>query len=111
MTSNKEKIARQQQAGRHTGVSSLREQNLHTSRQFAFRSNFNCNVHQYSLDRNISAESFLFLLGILIGKDCIEEITRFVAAIKQFSVGNKFIEHDSAARPLCISSCHGSCQK
>ena len=35
-------------------------------------------------------------------KDCIEESTRLVAAVKKFSVGNKFIEHDSAARPLYI---------
>ena len=51
---------------------------------FAFRarSNFNCNVHQYSLDGNISAESFPFLTEIFFVKDCIEEITRFVAAVK-----------------------------
>ena len=35
------------------------EQNLHTSESFVFSvgSNFNHNVHQYSLDGNISAES------------------------------------------------------
>ena len=72
----------QKQVGWHTGVNSLLEQNLHTSGKFAFRSKFNCNVHQYSLDRDISAESFPFLPEIFFGKDCIEEITRFVAAIK-----------------------------
>ena len=40
------------------------------------------NVHQYSLDGNISAESFPFLPEIVFMKDCIEEITRFVAAVK-----------------------------
>ena len=51
---------------------------------FAFNaeSNFNCNVHQYSLDGNISAESFPFLPEIFFVKDCIEKITRFVAAVK-----------------------------
>ena len=36
-------------------------------------SHFNCNVHQYSLDGNISAESFPFLPEIFFVKDCIEE--------------------------------------
>ena len=49
---------------------------------FSARSNFKCNVHQYSLDGNISAESFPFLPEIFFVKDCIEEITRFVAAVK-----------------------------
>ena len=56
------------------------EQNLHTSRKSCIqcRSNFNCNVHQYSVDGNISAESFSFLPEIFSVKNCIEEITRFV---------------------------------
>ena len=33
--------------------------------------NFNSNVHQYSLDGNISAESFPFLSEIFFVKDCI----------------------------------------
>ena len=42
----------------------------------------------------LSSRKFFFFV-----KDCIEEITRFVAAVKyKFSVGNKFIEHDRAAR-------------
>ena len=45
-------------------------------------SNFNCNLHQYSLDGNVSAESFPFVPEIFFVKDCIEEITRFVAAVK-----------------------------
>ena len=52
---------------------------------FAFSaagSNFNCNVHQYSLDGNISVESFPFLPEIFFVKDCIEEITCFVAVVK-----------------------------
>ena len=49
---------------------------------FSAGSNFNCNVHQHSLDGNISAESFPFLPEIFFVKDCIEEITRFVAAVK-----------------------------
>ena len=52
------------------------EQNLAIHREsFAFSagSNFNCNVHQYSLDGNISAESFPFLPEIFFVKDCIEE--------------------------------------
>ena len=44
-------------------------------------SNFNCNVHQYS-HRTISPEFFPFLPEIFFVKDCIEEITRFVAAAK-----------------------------
>ena len=62
------------------------EQNLHINRgSFAFgatRSNFNSNVYQYSLDGNISAESFPFLPEFFFVKDCIGEITRFVAAVK-----------------------------
>ena len=52
--------------------------------KFAFSAglNFNCNVHQYSLDGNIPAESFPFLPEIFFVKDCIEEITRFVAVVK-----------------------------
>ena len=83
MTSDKGKAERQQKVGRQTGVSSL--QNLHTSGKsvaFSAGSNFNCNVHQYSLDGNISAESFPFLREIFFGKECIEEITHFVAAVK-----------------------------
>ena len=49
---------------------------------FSVGSNFNYNVHQYSLDGNISAESFPFLPEIFFVKDCIEEITRFVAVVK-----------------------------
>ena len=63
---------------------SLLEQNLHTSGKFYIQctgSHFNCNVHQYSLDGNISTESFPFLPEIFFVKDCIEEITRFVAAV------------------------------
>ena len=59
--------------------------NLHTSEKFYIQctgSHFNCNVHQYSLDGNISTESFPFLPEIFFVKDCIEEITRFVAAVK-----------------------------
>ena len=58
------------------------EQNLHTSGKFSARSNFNCNVYQYSLDGNISAESLPFLPEIFFVKECIEEIARFVAAVK-----------------------------
>ena len=45
------------------------QQNLHTSGKFAFSaagSNFKCNVRQYSLDGNISAESFPFLPEIFL---------------------------------------------
>ena len=82
MTPDKGKVARQKQVGRQTR--SLLEQNLHTAGSFAFsgESHFNCNVHQYSLDGNISAESFTFHPEIFFVKDCIEEITRFVAAVK-----------------------------
>ena len=60
------------------------EQNLHTSGSVAFAmgSNFNSNVYQYSLDGNISAESFPLLPEIFFVKDCIREITHFVAAVK-----------------------------
>ena len=64
------------------------EQNLHTSKKLCI-SFSDCNVHQYSLDGKISAESFLFLPEIFFVKDCIEEITRFVAAEKLFSVRNE----------------------
>ena len=89
MTSDKGKVARQQQVGRHAGV----------RRKFAYIGS--------SLDGKISAESFPFFQKPFFVRDCIEEITRFVSAVKKFSVRNKFIEHDSAARPLYryISSC------
>ena len=46
-------------------------------------SNFNCNVHQYSLDRELSLQNlFPFFQKSFFVKDYIEEITRFVAAVK-----------------------------
>ena len=54
--------------GRQTDVRrSLLEQNLRTSVKFCVqcRIKFNCNVHQYSLDGNISAESSPFLPEII----------------------------------------------
>ena len=46
-------------------------------------SNFNCNVHQYSLDTELSLQNlFPFFQKSFFVKDCIEEITRFVAAVK-----------------------------
>ena len=46
-------------------------------------SNFNCNVHQYSLDTELSLQNlFAFFQKSFFVKDCIEEITRFVAAEK-----------------------------
>ena len=83
MTSDKGKVARQQQVGSDRLASA--DCKICINREsFAFSagSNFNCNVHQYSLDGNISAESFPFLREIFFVKDCIEEITRFVAAVK-----------------------------
>ena len=53
------------------------KQNLHTLGKFSIQ----CRI-QYSLDANISAESFPFLPEIFFVKDCIEEITRFVALVK-----------------------------
>ena len=85
MTSDKEKIARQQQVDRQTGVRRSCWSKICIEREsFAFSagSNFNCNVHQYSLNGNVSAESFPFVPEIFFVKDCIEEITRFVAAVK-----------------------------
>ena len=47
------------------------------------RSNFNCNVYQYSLDTELSLQKFFsFSSRNLFVKDCIEEITRFVIAVK-----------------------------
>ena len=46
-------------------------------------SNFNCNVHQYSLDTDLSLLNlFPFFQKSFFVKDYIEEITRFVAAVK-----------------------------
>ena len=78
MPSDKRKVARQQQAGRQTQF---------VGAKFAYigkvtGSHFNCNVHQCSLDGNISAESVPFLPEIFFVKDCIKEITRFVPAVK-----------------------------
>ena len=52
------------------------EQNLHTSGSFAFSagSNFNYNFHQYSLDGNISAESFSFLPEIFFVKIALKKL-------------------------------------
>ena len=61
------------------------EQNLHPSGKFGFsaaESNFNCDGRQYSLDGNISAESFPSFPEIFFVKDCIDEITHFGAAVK-----------------------------
>ena len=83
MTSDKGKVARQQQVGRQIGVRQQCKICIHReSFAFSARSNFKCNVHQYSLDGNISAESFPFIPEIFFVKYCIEEITRFVAAVK-----------------------------
>ena len=86
MTSDKGKVARQQQVGRQIGVNSL-EQNLHTSGKFCVQSTVPdeistamfINIHwiEISLQR-----SFPFLPEIFFVKDCIEEIRRFVAAVK-----------------------------
>ena len=46
-------------------------------------SNSNCTVHQYSLDTELPLQNlFPFFQKSFFVKDCIEEITRFVAAIK-----------------------------
>ena len=46
-------------------------------------SNFKRNVHQYSLDTELSLQNlFLFFQKSFFVKDCIEEITRFVTAVK-----------------------------
>ena len=46
-------------------------------------SNSNCNVHQYSLDTELSLQNlFPFFQKSFFVKDCIEEITCFVAAVK-----------------------------
>ena len=46
-------------------------------------SNFNSNVHQYSLDTEQSLQNlFPFFQKSFFVKDYIEEITRFVAAVK-----------------------------
>ena len=46
-------------------------------------SNFNCNVHQYSLDTELSLQNlFPFFQKSSFVKDYIEEIIRFVAAVK-----------------------------
>ena len=46
-------------------------------------SNFNCNVHQYSLDTELPLQNlFPFFQKSFLVKDCIEEITRFVTAVK-----------------------------
>ena len=83
MTSDKGKVARQQQIGRQIGVRWQCKICIHReSLAFSAGSNFKYNVHQYSLDGNISAESFPFLPEIFFVKDCIEEITHFVAAVK-----------------------------
>ena len=45
--------------------------------------NFNCNVHQYSLDTELSLQNlFPFFQKSSFVKDYIEEIIRFVAAVK-----------------------------
>ena len=83
MTSDKGTVARQQQVGRQAGVSSYLEQNLHTSGKFACRIKFQLQCSSiFTGYRNISAESFPFLPEIFFVKDCIEEITLFVAAVK-----------------------------
>ena len=46
-------------------------------------SNSNCNAHQYSLDTELSLQNrFPFFQKSFFVKDCIEEITRFVAAVE-----------------------------
>ena len=83
MTSDKEKVARQQQVARQTGGRrTLLEQNLHTSGKFCFHCQIKFQLHQYSLD-GISLQNLfpLFQKSFFV-KDCIEEITRFVAAVK-----------------------------
>ena len=60
------------------------EQNLHTPGNLSSVPNqiSTAMFIQYSLDGNISAECFPFLPEIFFVKDCIEENTRFVAAVK-----------------------------
>ena len=49
----------------------------------SLRAGFNCNVHQYSLDTELFLQNlFPFFQKSFFVKDCIEEITRFVAAVK-----------------------------
>ena len=57
----------------------LLEQNLLTSGKFAFiaGSNFNCNVHQYSLDRNISANLSPFFQKTFLGKTALKKLHVF----------------------------------
>ena len=75
---------RQRKVARHTGwkTDAVYPCKICIHREYFTGSHFNCNVHQYSLDGNISAESFPFLPEIFFGKDCIEELTHFVAAVK-----------------------------
>ena len=83
MPSDKGEVARRQQVGRQAGVNSLLEQNLHTSGKFACRIKFQLQCSsKFTGYRTISAESFPFLPEIFSVKDCIEEITCFVAAVK-----------------------------
>ena len=83
MTSDKRKVARRQQVGRQADVNSLLEQNLHTAGKFACPIKFQLQCSSiFTGYRTISAESFPFLPEIFFVKDCIEEITRFVAAVK-----------------------------
>ena len=80
MTSDKERLLG---SNKFEDRRSLSEQIcIHRDIRFFTELHFNCNVHQYSLDGNISAESFPFLPEIFFVKDCIEELTRFVAAVK-----------------------------
>ena len=84
MTSDKGKVARQQQASDRL-ASDVGAKFAYIGKVFAFSAgtNFNFNVHQYSLDGNISAEYFPFLPEIFFVKDCIEETVHiFVAAVK-----------------------------
>ena len=82
MTSDKGKVARQQQVGILTDAVCWSKICIHReSFMFGTGSHFNCNVHQYSVDENISAESFPFLSEIFFVTDYIEEMTCFVAAV------------------------------
>ena len=82
MTSDKRKVARRQQVGRQAGVNSLLKQNLHTSGKFACPIKFQLQCSSiFTGYLTISAESFPFLPEIFFVKGCIEEITRFVAAV------------------------------
>ena len=76
------------------------EQNLHTSGKFCFQ----CRI-KFQLQFSLIFTRWKYLCRIfflssrnIFCEDCIEEITRFVAAVKSFSVGNKFIEHALHAR-------------